>query len=286
MTAAVYAARAGKKTLVFEAKSVGGQILNASEVENYPAVDSISGFDFSNNLYNQAVKFGAEVRFETVIHVEGGEPKTVTTDSAEYTAKAVILATGSRNRKLGVENEDKFVGSGVSYCATCDGNFFRKRDVAVVGGGNTAIEDTLYLSNICAKVYLIHRRSEFRGEEKLQRDLDKRENIELVLNSKVTRINGNFKVDSIDVASNDGTERTIEVSGLFIAVGQEPNNQMFRNVVELSDYGYIVSEDGFHTATPGIYVAGDTREKELRQLATAVGDGANAAAAAIREMED
>ena len=278
LTSALYLLRANKKVLVLEAKSYGGQIINASNVENYPGIESISGFDFATNLYNQVVKLGGEIKFETVIRVE--EDRRVITSKNEYNSKVVIIATGAANRKLNIENEEKFIGKGISYCATCDGNFFKNKEVAVNGGGNTALEDAIYLSNLCSKVYLIHRRDEFRGEDKYVEELKNKSNVEFILNSKITSINGSDKLESITV----NEDKEIKVDGLFIAIGQEPKNDIFSNVVDLDDKGYIITHDDVYTKTEFIYVAGDTREKELRQLTTAVSDGSIAATIALKEM--
>ena len=284
LTAALYALRANKKVLVLEAKSYGGQIVNASLVENYPALPNISGFDFATNLYNQVKDLDGEIKFESVIRIE--EDRTVTTHKNSYKAKAIILATGAENRKLNIENEEKLVGKGVSYCATCDGNFYKNKVVAVNGGGNTALEDAIYLSNIAKKVYLIHRRDEFRGEEKYLSELKEKENVEIIINSTITKLNGEGKLESIEVKDKNENKNTIEIDGLFIAIGQTPKNEIFSNVIELDEKGYIKSKDGVHTNCDKIYVAGDTRVKELRQLTTAVSDGSIAATTAIKEMED
>lgn len=284
LTAALYALRARKKVLIFEAKTYGGQIVNAASIENYPGIEKISGFDYATNLYNQVSKLGAEFKFETVIHVD--ENRVVTTDKGTYQAKSVILATGAENRKLRINRENELVGRGVSYCATCDGNFFKNLDVAVVGGGNTALEDAIYLSNIVNKVYLIHRRSEFRGDDKSVLEVKDNPKIELVLNSNVVELIGEDKLSGIVVEDNENNRKEINVSGLFIAVGQEPKNEIFSNIVDLDDKGYIISEDGVHTKVRGIYVAGDSRVKNLRQLTTAVSDGAIAATMAIKEAKE
>ena len=283
LTAAIYAKRAGKNVLVLEAKSYGGQIVNANSVENYPGIEKISGFDLATNMYNQAKEFGAEIKFETVTRIQ--EDKTVITTENKYKAKAIILATGAENRRLNINKETEFVGKGVSYCATCDGNFYKNKVVAVVGGGNTALEDALYLSNIAKKVYLIHRREQFRGETTYIKEIKTKENIELILNANVKNINGENLLESIDIEDNKGNMKTVEVSGLFIAVGQAPRNEIFSNLITLDKYGYILSEDGVHTNIKGIYVAGDARVKQLRQLTTAVSDGSIAATMAIKEME-
>ena len=283
LTAALYAARTNKKIIVFEAKSYGGQITTAAFVENYPGIVSISGYDFATNLYNQVKNLGVEIRFETVISID--ENKNVVTNEGEYKAKAIILATGAENRKLKLENEDKFIGKGVSYCAACDGNFYKNKEVAVIGGGNSALEDSIYLSNICSKVYVIHRRDSFTGDEKLQDDLKKKKNVEVFFNSNVSKINGTNKLDSITIKDNNSDEKELDVAGIFINVGQEPNNLIFKNIIDIDEKGYIISKDGVHTNKKGIYVAGDARVKELRQLTTAVSDGSIAATTAIKEME-
>lgn len=283
LTAAIYARRANKRVLVFEAKAYGGQIVNAPNVENYPGYKSISGYDLATEMYNQAKDLGAEFKFETVKKIT--KDKEVITNSGTYSAKAVILATGAENRRLNLPEEVDYIGRGISYCATCDGNFYKGKDVAIVGGGNTALEDALYLSNICNKVYLIHRRESFRGEDKYVEQINLDNNIEVILNSNVIDINGSDHLDSIIVKNNDGTERTLNISGLFIAVGQQPKNELFADVVELDEKGYIKAHDEVYTNVSGIYVAGDTRDKELKQLTTAVSDGSIAATVAMKEMK-
>ena len=188
LSAAIYARRSGKTVLVLEESTYGGQIVNTPDVENYPGIAHVSGFDFATNLYNQAKDFGAEFKFEKAIGVEDGEVKKVKTSNGEYESKAVIIATGAKNRKLGLDNEESLIGKGVSYCATCDGMFFRDKNVAVNGGGNTALEDADFLSNYCKKVYVIHRRDEFRGDEKDVEKLRGKENVEFVLDSTVSEI--------------------------------------------------------------------------------------------------
>ena len=282
LTAAIYARRANKKVLVLEAKSYGGQIINANNVENYPGFVSISGFDLATNMYNQAKELGAEIKFETAIHID--KDKKVTTNKDTYEAKAIILATGAENRKLNIPDEEDYVSKGISYCATCDGNFFKNKIVAVVGGGNTALEDAIYLSNIAKKVYLIHRRDNFRGEARYLSEIKKKDNIELILNSNVTRLVGKNILEKIIVTDKDNNINEIEINGLFIAVGQSPKNEIFANIIKINDYGYIESDDGVHTNIEGIYVAGDNRVKVLRQLTTAVSDGSIAATTAIKEM--
>ena len=278
LTSAIYARRAMKSVLVLEALSYGGQIINTLSIENYPAMPGVSGFDFATNLYNQAKDLGADIKFEKVLEIKDGSLKKVVTSKEEYECKCVIIATGCENRKLGLPLEEELTGRGISYCATCDGNFYKGKIVAVVGGGNTALEDALYLSDIASKVYLIHRREEFRGEESTLNLLKKKDNIEFILNSNVTKLVGNEKLEKIIV--NDDKE--IDVSGLFVAIGKIPENENFRKLINLDDNGYIDSSEDCHTNISGIFVAGDARRKDLRQLVTATSDGAVAANEAIK----
>ncbi len=282
LTAALYLLRANKKVLILEAKSYGGQIINASQIENYPGIISITGFDFATNLYNQVKNLGAEFVYEKVIRVE--KNKKVITDKNKYQGKTIIIATGTSNRKLNIAREEEFIGKGISYCATCDGNFYKDKVVTVNGGGNVALEDALYLSDIASKVYLIHRREEFRGENKYLEELKKKDNVHFILNAKITSINGNDKLEEITVTNSLGETNNIKVSGLFIAIGKEPNNEIFRNVVNLNEEGYIMAKHDVETKTKGIYAVGDARVKDLRQLTTAVSDGSIAATRALKEI--
>lgn len=283
LSAAIYAVRAGKRVLILEKKTYGGQIVNTPEVENYPGIAKISGFEFATNLCNQAKDLGAELKYEGVVSIERHTAQIfkVITDSKEYTCSAVILATGAKNRPLGVAGEEKLIGAGVSYCATCDGMFFRGRDVAVVGGGNTALEDALFLSNYCNKVYLIHRRDEFRGEKRQADRIREKSNVELVLSSKVVELKYDDAVTGVVVESTkDGARRELQVQGVFVAIGQMPDNEAYAELVDLDSKGYIVAGEDCRTSCDGIFVAGDCRTKKVRQLATAAADGAVAALAA------
>ncbi|MBE5958386.1 MAG: thioredoxin-disulfide reductase [Lachnospiraceae bacterium] len=283
LTAAIYARRASKKVLVLEAKNYGGQIINTLDIENYPVEAHISGFEFATKLYEQAKDLGAEIVFEKVTDIrDNADEKEVVTPKNTYKAKAVILATGSENRKLGLPKEDELIGKGISYCATCDGAFFRKRNVAVVGGGNTALEDALYLSDIAEKVYLIHRRDEFRGEDSTVNQLKSRENIEFVYNSTVSDLISEDRLNSIEVTNTSGEKRIIEIDGLFVAIGRIPENQNFAKFINLDQAGYVISGENCITNVEGIFVAGDNRTKEVRQLVTATADGAVAATAAVK----
>ena len=287
LSAAIYGVRAGKSVLVLEGASYGGQIINTPEIENYPAIKKTSGFEFATDLFNQAKDLGAEVKYEKVVGISlEGNIKKVKTEKEIYDAKSVILATGAKNRPLGLPNEKKLVGSGISYCATCDGMFYRDRVVAVNGGGNTAIEDATFLAN-AKKVYVIHRRDEFRAEEAVVAALKKKDNVEFVLNSNIVEIKEeSFAVTGVIVEDkNTGEKREIAVDGLFVAIGQVPDNAAFADVVELDKAGYIVSGEDCKTKTEGVFAAGDGRTKEVRQLVTAAGDGAVAGIAAAKYCE-
>lgn len=285
LTAAIYARRAMKKVLLLEAKTYGGQIINTLEIENYPAAAHISGVDFATKTFQQAKDLGAEIIYEKVVNInDHGSQKEVITVRNTYLAKAVIIATGSENRCLGLPNEAELVGKGVSYCATCDGAFYRGKTVAVVGGGNAAIEDALYLTDLAAKVYLIHRRSELNGEEVTIAHLKQKNNIEFIYNSNVTQLNADQRLDSIEITHNDNTKETLAVAGLFIAVGRIPENQNFAKLIQLDQFGYIQAGEDCRTNVPGIFAAGDNRVKALRQLVTATSDGAVAATHAIQYL--
>lgn len=284
MSSALYALRANKKVLLLEKECFGGQIINASNIENYPALSNVSGYDFATNLYNQIKSLGVILKYEEVLEVT--DKKEVITRKDTYKGKNIIIATGLKKRKLNLENEDKLLGSGISYCATCDGNFYKNKNVGVVGGGNTALEDALYLSNIASKVYLIHRRDNFRGEKKLISEVKEKNNIELILNSNITKIIGEDNLNSIEITDNRNNISRLEIDGLFIAIGNIPDNNRFKNIIDLDENGYIIANTNLKTKTDNIYVAGDTRVKTLRQLVTATADGAIAATEITKEMEN
>ncbi len=280
LSAAVYAARASKKVLVLEETSYGGQIIYSPEVENYPGIVHVSGFQFATGLYEQAVGAGAEIRFEKASGIQiltEKECKTVLTNSDTYKAKSIIIATGSRSRRMGLNGEERLTGAGISYCATCDGAFFKGRTVAVFGGGNTALEEAVYLSGLCSKVYIIHRRNTFRAEQRLVEQLQQKNNIEYLMNCRVTAINGSEKLESLELS--DG--RLIEAAALFVAIGREPQNEIYKDILALDEYGYIIAGEDCRTSAEGIFAAGDCRTKQVRQLVTAASDGAVAALAAI-----
>lgn len=288
MTAAIYGQRAGKKTIIIEGGAFGGQITSSPNVENYPGIASVSGSEFSMNLLDQAVKLGAETQTEQVtgIREEDGK-KIIVTDGKEYPCRSIILATGVTHRHLGVPGEERLTGAGVSYCATCDGMFFRGRDVAVVGGGSTALQDAEFLSGYCSKVYLIHRRDEFRGENNIVKRLEEKENVEFILSATVKEIVGENMVEKLILNhKKTGEESELPVAGVFVAVGQIPQNDMFADIVRLDGSGFILAAEDCMTSHPGIFAAGDCRTKEVRQLTTAAADGAVAALAACKYIAE
>ncbi len=276
MTAAIYALRAGKSVLLIDFKGYGGQIINAKLVVNYPGIKEISGIDYAKTLYEQVTSFGGEFIFEKVKDIIDGKVKKVITEKCEYECKSIIIATCTISKGLDLDVENKYIGRGISYCATCDGNFYKKLDVAVVGSGEIALEDAIYLSNICNKVYLIVKGNEFKYLDKI----DNNSNIEIIFNSTITNINGENKISSIEI-NND---KNISVNGVFVAMGQTPENGNFRKFVDIDEKGYIKSLD-CTTKVEGIFVAGDNRSKELRQLTTAVNDGAIAATKACKYID-
>lgn len=281
LTAAIYAARAGKKVLVYEKEGIGGQIAFSPRVENYPGIRSVSGAEFSDNLYEQALSFGVEIELDAVVSIEDlGDSKAVITESGREQCKKLIIATGVQHRKLGLPEEDDFVGRGVSYCAVCDGAFFKNTDVAVVGGGNAALRSAQLLAGICKKVYLIHRRNEFRGEKMIADDLVSLGNVEFVLDSVVSGLIGDGDLSSVEVENTVSNVKTkLDVSALFVCVGQIPSNEIFRDIISLDENGYIIAGEDCKTNIDGIFAVGDCRTKSVRQLTTAAADGAVAALA-------
>lgn len=277
--AAIYGERAGLNLAVIDRSPIsGGQVLTTYEVDNYLGLPELSGSDMSERFREHADKLGVTFLMAEVQQVEDlGEKKVVHTDEGNFEAKAVILATGATHAMLGVEGEMKLAGMGVSYCATCDGAFFRGRTVAVVGGGDVAVEDAIFLAGICKKVYLIHRRDTLRAADSLQKKLMSLPNVEVLWNSEVSEIQGGDMVESLVILQNQTKEETIlEVNGIFIAVGIIPNTEMLQGLVDMDEQGYILADESCMTSVPGIFAAGDIRKKALRQIITAVADGANA----------
>ncbi len=288
MTAAIYGLRAGKRVLLLEGTGFGGQMTLTSHIENYPGIKNVTGNELAQSLKAQVEDLGAEIKKVTVKEIlEGEEGKALVTEKEEFLCKTVILATGQSHRKLQVPGEEKYAGMGVSYCAVCDGAFFKGMDVAVVGGGSTALEDAAYLANHCKKVYLIHRRDAFRGEDYLVQRLREKENVEFILNSTVEEIGGSFAVEEIKLRNVLTKEESkLSVEGIFIAIGQIPGNEKYSKLVKLDEQGYIVAGEDCKTTREGIFAAGDCRTKNIRQLITAAADGAIAALGAVEACVD
>lgn len=287
LTAALYARRAEKQVLVLEKTTFGGQITHSPRVENYPGFLQMTGTQFADKLVDQVLTQGAEIELDAATSIEG-EPGNyiVKGESGEYKAKAVIIATGSKHRQLGLDRENDFVGEGVSYCAVCDGAFYRDKTVAIVGGGNTALQEAVMLSDLCEKVYVLQNLDFLTGETKLQKDIETRDNVTVILSTVVTEILGEKEFEGIKI-NTLGNEKTLKIDGMFVAIGQQPENEPFKSAVKLNDYGYIMSGEDCapESAKAGIYVAGDCRTKAIRQVATAVSDGAVAALSACRFID-
>ena len=289
LTAAVYARRAEKSVLVIEKDTFGGQITHSPRVENYPGFVEISGAELADRLLEQVAEQGAMIELDQVVGIEGVPGDfTVKGLGGEYKSRAVIIATGSRHRHLGLEDEERLVGNGISYCAVCDGAFYRGSRVAVIGGGNSALQDAVLLSEGCEKVYLIQNLPYLTGEERLQKILRNRPNVEIITSSVVDRLVGGKELRMIEITNTDSGDRyAIEVEGMFVCIGQQPENEPFANRVELNQWGYIeAGEDCMPTGSAeGIFVAGDCRSKMIRQVTTATADGAVAALAAVRFVD-
>jgi len=280
LSAAIYASRAELDAIVIEkAPMSGGQVINTYEVDNYPGYKGISGFDLSMKFREHCDALGAKFVMGEVtsVSVENGTKKVTLENGDTYEAKAMIIASGAIWRKLEVPGEDRLSGMGVSYCATCDGAFFRNKEVAVVGGGDVAVEDAIFLARLCKKVYVIHRRDEFRAAKVLSTRLMELDNVEILWDTVVEEINGQDMVESISIKNKKTEESAVlPVSGVFVAVGTLPNSDLFKGIVELDERGYIIADETGVTSVPGIFAAGDVRTKELRQILTAASDGANA----------
>lgn len=287
LAAAIYGQRARLSVLVIEKQPMsGGQIINTYDVDNYPGLPGIGGFDLASKFRAHADALGAEFVTGEVLSVElAGDEKRIVTDDAAYTAKTVVIATGAVHRKLSVPGEDRFCGMGVSYCATCDGAFFRGKEVAVVGGGDVALEDALFLARTCSHVYVIHRRDEFRGAKVLQEKVLAAENITVRWDSVVEEICGNEQVEALAVKNKKtGASEKLPAQGVFVAVGIQPNSELFKGILEMDEAGYILADEDGVTNLPGVFVAGDVRTKQLRQVITAAADGANAVTSVERYL--
>lgn len=288
LTAAIYALRAGLKVLLIERLMPGGQVAQTTKIENYPGFESIDGLELAMKMHVQAEKLGLEIEYADVLEYSiDGEIKKIKTYSNVFEAKSVILALGASAKQLNVANEKKYIGRGLSYCATCDGSFFKDKVVAIVGGGNTSLEDCIYLSGIVKKVYLIHRRDTFRGEHANVANFNRllnseNSNVTQILNSTVVELFGENKLEGLVLENKINGEKTkLELDGLFVAIGRKPDTELLKDVIELNSNGYIVTDEKMATNIKGVFAAGDVREKCLRQIVTACSDGAIAAISAF-----
>lgn len=279
LTAAIYARRANKTVLVMEKGTFGGQITSSPKVENIPGFISVSGNEFGEVLMEQAMELGAEVECLEALSVTDGDIKTVTTDEGDYQARALIIATGTKHRLLGLDKEEDFIGNGISFCAVCDGAFYADKTVAVIGGGNSALQEAILLSKTSKKVYVVQNLDYFTGEEKLIEELKTTENVVTIMGAVVTELLGDDELSGIKIKQGEQIEE-LKIDGMFTAIGLIPQNEIFASLVKLNNWGYVDSGEDCLTTANGIFVAGDCRSKRIRQVATAAADGAVAALAA------
>lgn len=276
-TAALYSVRAGLSVLVLEMLSPGGQLATTSKIDNYPGFeDGIGGFELAQQMQVQAENLGVETLYAGADKLELSEnPKKIYTSEGVLQARTVMIATGASPRHMGIEAEERFQGLGVTYCATCDGMFYRGKTVAVAGGGNSAAEDALYLSKLCKKVYIVHRRDTLRASKSSWGPLNSAENIEFLWNNRIVDLEGEEKLSAMVLENTqDGSRKTVAIDGLFVAIGRKPTSELVAGQLELDDYGYIVADETTRTNIPGVFAVGDVRQKPLRQVVTAVADGA------------
>ena len=286
LTAALYACRANKSVLVIEKASFGGQITYSPRVENIPGFLDVTGNEFAEKLVEQVLAQNAEVECAQVLKItDNGEFKTVFTDGGEFTSKAVIVATGAKHRLLGLEREEEFIGEGISFCAVCDGSFYENKTVAVIGGGNSALQEAILLSDLAQKVYVVQNLDFFTGEEKLVNQLKSKHNVEIILGTVVESILGNEEFEGIVIRNSSNETSELKLDGMFVAIGLVPQNEEFSDLINLDERGYVASGEDCRTNANGIFVAGDCRTKSIRQVTTAVGDGAVAALAACEYID-
>ena len=287
LTAALYACRASKSVLVLEKGAFGGQITFSPKVENIPGFASLTGNEFAEKLVEQVLLQGAEVEPCEVLSIkDNGNTKTVLTDSGEYEAKSVIIATGATHRLPGIEGEHDYIGNGISFCAVCDGAFYEGKHVAVLGGGNSALQEAILLSELCSKVTIIQNLDYLTGEGKLQEQISKKSNVEIITGAKITELIGEGELSEIKIEKTQGEVFNLKIDGLFVAIGLIPQNKPFENVMSLDSWGYADADEACTTKTAGIFVAGDCRKKRIRQVATACADGAVAALAACNYLDN
>lgn len=286
LTAALYALRADKSVLVLEKGTFGGQITYSPQIENYPGFVKMSGNEFADKLVDQVLTQGADIEMETVTSIlDNGATKTVVTEDGEYEGKAVIIATGVKHRQIGLPKENELVGNGISYCAVCDGAFFKNRVVAVLGGGNSALQEAVLLSDTSKKVYVIQNLDYMTGEAKLVEKLKAKDNVEFIMSTVISEFIGEDSLKGLKLSKSDGTQSELAVDGLFVAIGLVPNNKAFEEIAGLNEWGYIDSDESCVTKTPGVFVAGDCRSKSIRQITTACADGSVSALAACRYID-
>lgn len=286
LTAAIYARRAGKTVLVLEKDTFGGQVTFSPKLENYPGFQEISGNELAQRMLEQALSLGADIDIDTVTGVRSGDVKTVVGESGSYEAKSVIIAAGARHRRLHLPNEEALIGNGISFCAVCDGAFYQGQHVAVIGGGNTALQEIALLSDVCSRVTVVQNLAALTGEEKMIRSLAAKTNIDYLYQTIVTGYEGEDALTALQLLNTETSETSrLVVDGAFLAIGTAPDNGAFADVAELDGAGYIVAGESGETKTPGVFVAGDCRTKAYRQVATAISDGAAAALNACRYLD-
>lgn len=284
MTSAIYAARANKKVLVLEKETIGGQMASAPLIENYPGYNSISGSELASNMFDQIMDLNVDFELEEVKEIIDGKIKKVITDSNTYEAKTIIIATGSKYRLLGLENEENLIGKGIHFCTACDGAFFKDKEIAIIGGGNSAVINAIMMTDICKKVYVVQNLENLTAESILVDKLKEKDNVEIIVNSTVKKINGEDNLESIAIETSD-EERTLLLDGMFISIGLIPQSELVKNLLKVNKYGYIESNNCV-TDIPGIYVAGDCRDKNFRQVTIATSDGTVAATHAINFLNN
>ena len=277
LTAAIYTKRSGFKVLLLERLACGGQMNLTSKIENYPGLGEIDGYMLSMKMEDQAKDFGVEIKYENVISVNlKNKVKSIQSEKETYYARSVVISTGANERKLGIENEDNLIGKGLSYCATCDGNFYKGKDVAIVGGGNSAIADLLALKNIANKIYLIYRGDKLKASKIYLDSLKTTQNLTILYNTVINKVNVNQKIESLDLLNTKSNEiSSLKIDGLFIAIGRVPNTELFKGQLNLDEYNYIIADETTKTNIEGVFAVGDVRSKALRQIVTATSDGAN-----------